>query len=378
MGRSREALYPYYQTSRGSFKGFPSFLNCHLNRYIACYIVRVVIIKHKKGCRPDEGLKRCALKPEEILAGRPGMNKMVCMPWGVEFDKVILKGTPMNLPQRIEEMSETVLDSANREVRVLKEEQARGLEKEGLGTVRTIYLAAMKTGVCPYRYIRNRDVISISDQIVLAESCVAVVGAGGLGGHVILHLARSGIGCLKVADYDSFDETNLNRQALSEPSVLEVSKSDTAAQRVSSINPAVDVLPFSRKIDPDNAAEILGDSDVIVDALDNISDRFVIEKAAGDLGIPLVHGAIAGFEGQMMTILPGDKGLQQLYGKKPPEKKNPLAPEAILGVPALTPALISTFQAMEVIKIILNRGTLFRNRMMHVDLEAGVLDVFKF
>ena len=236
----------------------------------------------------------------------------------------------------------------------------------------------MKLGICPYRYIRNRDVISISEQIVLAESCVAVVGSGGLGGHVILPLARSGIGCLKVVDHDSFDETNLNRQVLSEPSVLAKSKSSIAAQRVCAVNPAVDVLPFSQKIDPDNAAEILGDSDVIVDALDNISDRFVIEKTAGDLNIPLVHGAIAGFGGQMMTILPGDKGLQQLYGKKPPREKDPFSPEAILGVPALTPALIATFQAMEVVKILLKRGSIFRNKMMHVDLETGTLNVFRF
>jgi len=284
----------------------------------------------------------------------------------------------MNLSKRLKEMSETILDSANREVDILTEEQARILEAEGLGIVKTIYLEAMKLGICPYRYIRNRDAISMTEQIKLAESCVAVVGSGGLGGHVILHLARLGIGCLKVVDYDCFDETNLNRQALSDTSVLGKSKSGTAGQRVAAVNPAVEVLPFSQQIDTNNAGDILADAHVIVDALDNVSDRFVLEQAAGHLKIPFVHGAIAGFEGQMMTILPGDKGLQQLYGKKPPKKKDPFAPEAILGVPALAPALISTFQAMEVVKILLNRGAVFRNKMMHVDLEMGQVDVFRF
>jgi molybdopterin/thiamine biosynthesis adenylyltransferase len=292
--------------------------------------------------------------------------------------KTPCEGISMNLSQRLDQIAEVVQDAAKRDVAVLTEAQAQALEREGFGTLGEIYRQAMKQGICPYRYIRNRNVISLSEQLVLAESCVAIVGSGGLGGHVVLHLARTGIGCLKVIDFDRFDETNLNRQALSSPSVLGKSKSGTAAQHVASVNPAVEVNPLTDKVNPGNAGEILGGARVVVDALDNIGDRFVIEKAAMDLGIPLVHGAIAGFEGQMMTIWPGDGGLQQLYGKKPPKKKDPLSPEAVLGVPALTPALIATFQAMEVIKILLGRGTVFRNKMMHVDLEAGSMDLFNF
>ena len=123
---------------------------------------------------------------------------------------------------------------------------------------------------------------------------------------------------------------------------------------------------------------MLDASDVVVDALDNIADRFVLESETKKLGVPLVHGALAGFEGQIMTIFPDDPGLKHLYGDEKVEKNDPKRPEAILGVPTITPSIISSLQAMEVLKIILKRGKVFRNIMVHVDLEGGQVNQFVF
>jgi len=274
-------------------------------------------------------------------------------------------------------------DPAGRETMILEDSAA--LETaSGFGlTIHDVYREALGIGICPYRYLRNRASISGEEQFRLCTSCVAVVGAGGLGGHVILLLARLGIGHIVVVDSDCFDETNLNRQALSDKKALGRSKAEEAVRVVGAINPGVRVTAHPVRIDAANAGDLLSGSEVIVDALDNIPDRFVVEDASRSLGIPMVHGALAGFEGQVMTIFPQDPGLKLIYGGYDPGGKNPgsdrsQTPEAVLGVPALTPALIATLQTTEVMKIILRRGKIFRNVMVHVDLETGEMLPFTF
>ena len=283
-----------------------------------------------------------------------------------------------NVRELIQSRSKKVTDPAERKILVLEEEQAHSIAgKCGLKT-KDVYGEAMELGIYPYRYLRNMETISIEEQLKLSKSRVAVVGAGGLGGNVILLLARLGIGQLVVVDYDVFDETNLNRQALSNVNSLGKSKSGEAVELVGSINPGVEVLPYQVKLNTSNAFEILAGSDVVVDALDNIPDRFVVEKVCKKLRIPLVHGALAGFEGQIMTIFPGDPGLKHLYGNESAGSDRSKSPESVLGVPAPTPSLIATLQVMEVLKIILKRGKIFRNVMLHVDLETGEMNEFVF
>jgi molybdopterin/thiamine biosynthesis adenylyltransferase len=236
----------------------------------------------------------------------------------------------------------------------------------------------MKLGVCPYRYIRNRESISIQDQIRLAESRIAVIGSGGLGGHVILLLARIGIGHLRIIDGDVFDETNLNRQPLCNIETINKEKPKVAADVVKLINPSVEVLIITDKMNVANAEHILSGVDVIVDALDNMDDRRMIEKVAKKNKIPFVHGAVAGFEGQITTIFPEDKGLTSLYGENGCQVNDKYSPEAIWGIPVLAPALIASMQAMEVVKIILNRREIFRNTLVHVDLEKGQFNKYEF
>ena len=250
-------------------------------------------------------------------------------------------------------------------------------------TIHDVYMEALGIGIYPCRYLRNRGSISCEEQLTLGNRCVAVVGAGGLGGHVVLLLARAGLGHLVVVDNDRFDETNLNRQALSSGEALGRFKAEEAARVVGSINPGVRVTPHPLKIDGFNAAQLLKDADVVVDALDNIPDRLVVEDASKSLGIPLVHGALAGFKGQVMTIFPKDPGFEKIYGPRRPDQRNTgkdraQGPEAVLGVPTPTPALIAALQATEVIKIVLKRGNLFRNGVIRVDLETGDMHHFTF
>ncbi len=278
----------------------------------------------------------------------------------------------------IRERAREIKDTAGRDVRVLYEADAMRIGHEAGLSIHQVYLESLKNGIYPYRYVRNRQIISPEEQLRLAESRVAVIGAGGLGGQVILLLGRVGIGHLVVVDRDAFDETNLNRQALSSKDTLGKPKAQSAVKALEEINPAVNVTGYQLRLNESNARPILAGSHVVVDALDSVADRLLLEKAAKGLKIPMVHGALAGFQGQVMTIFPEDGGLSRIYGNGATGLDARERPEAVLGVPALTASFIANLEAMEVLKILLNRGRLFRNMMLFVDLEDGELNPFTF
>jgi molybdopterin/thiamine biosynthesis adenylyltransferase len=286
--------------------------------------------------------------------------------------------TTAQLEKLVRDISVPISDPAHRSVWVIEDGPARKLSVNCTRSMRDVYLAALNQNIWPHRYVRNRDILALKDQLKLAHSRVAVVGAGGLGGTLILLLARIGVGFLTVVDGDVFDETNLNRQALSDTANIGVSKAEEASKKVRKVNPAVEVGVFRQKINAANADSVLAEAHVVADALDNIPDRMTIGSAAQKLGIPLVHGALAGFDGQVMTIFPEDPGLERIYGEAQPPRNDPGRPEAVLGVPAPTPSIVATLQAMEVIKILLDRGQLIRNRMLHIDLEGSRFDSFSF
>lgn len=269
-------------------------------------------------------------------------------------------------------------DAAGNQLEALNEEGASMIgDKCGI-SIRDVYASALEIGICPTRYIRNRDAISSEEQLQLVRSSVAVVGAGGLGGYVILMLARLGIGRLVVVDYDVFDETNLNRQAFCTAETLGKSKALAAKAAVNSVNPGVEVVSHEKKLEANNGEEILSGCHVAVDALDSISYRFVLMGLCKNMKIPLVHGAVAGFEGQLMTLFPEDAGLEIIYGQKGNDSNKSTRPEAILGVPGLTPCFLGTMQAMEAVKILLGKGRTLRNTMAHLDMEACEINKFNF
>lgn len=273
------------------------------------------------------------------------------------------------------ERSRKIIDPAGREVQAIEDQAVEEIAAQGGPGFPEIYTEALRLGVYPCRYLRNRALLSAAEQLRLAQAQVAVAGAGGLGGQVIILLARLSVGHLIIIDSDRFDETNLNRQALSNRQTLKRLKTEVATETVASINPGVKVTPRHVKLDARGAGEILAGAEAVVDALDNVPDRLILETACQRLGIPLVHGAIAGFEGRLMTIFPGDPGLKQIYGTGEPQDKKE-SPEAVLGTPAATAAFVGTLQAMEVLKILLKRGRPFRGTMAYFDLENGRFEEF--
>ena len=263
-------------------------------------------------------------------------------------------------------------------VSVLNQKDAARLSNKFNIRLNDLYIEAMDQGVWPLCYVRNQSTFSLSDQRFLAKSTIAVIGAGGLGGHVISLLARMGIGSLIIVDPDAFDETNLNRQPFATMETLGIPKARAVKKHLESINPAVAVIPHELKLTNSNFNEILTGADIVVDCLDSISDRLVLQDAAQKLNIPLVHGALAGFEGQIMTIYPEDPGLKTIYAAPASLEAGQPSPESILGVPAITPSMIGSFQAMEVVKILLKRGRVMRKKMVYLDLDYFSLDEFSF
>ena len=253
--------------------------------------------------------------------------------------------------------------------RIIREVDAIRIAEANNVTIAEVFRAALKAEIVPYRYIRNGGTISVSEQLTLAESVVAIIGLGGLGGGVAMALARIGIGTLIVVDDGVFDETNLNRQALCTSGTLGMAKTDVAVVAIGEINPAVDVIPYRQRFTEATARTHIRGAAVVVDALDNIGTRVELERAAKALRIPFVHGAVAGLEGVVMTVFPEDTGIRNHYGENFTTEGSDESPEALYGVPVISPFAIGALQVAEVVKILLGRGKLARNRIVHADLE---------
>jgi molybdopterin/thiamine biosynthesis adenylyltransferase len=223
---------------------------------------------------------------------------------------------------------------------------------------------ALTEGILPARYQRNRDMLTLPQQLALFRSRVAVIGCGGLGGYIIEELARLGVGGIVAVDPDVFQEHNLNRQLYATPDQLGLKKVEAAASRVAAVNPAVTFRPVADALDEHNGAELLRDADVAVDALDSIPARLLLARLCDRCGIPLVHGAIAGWYGRLATQFPGDRTLERLY----PGNRDLPGIEARQGNPSFTPAVVAALEVAEVVKILLRIGEPLRNRCLSIDL----------
>ncbi|MCF6466292.1 HesA/MoeB/ThiF family protein [Clostridium sp. Cult2] len=222
------------------------------------------------------------------------------------------------------------------------------------------------------RYLRNMKALSAEEIKLLNKSKVCVVGCGGLGGYIVEMLGRIGVGFITVIDGDIFDETNLNRQLVCHTKNIGLSKSEETKKRMELVNPHILVKALNIMIDESNSKSILRGHDVIVDALDSIESRRIIQNSSAELNIPMVHGAIGGFYGQVTTIFPQDNTLNFLY------PKNGRAEEGIekkLGNPSFIPPLVASIEVAEVIKILINRGQLLRRKILFVDLLENNFDI---
>ena len=223
------------------------------------------------------------------------------------------------------------------------------------------------------RYLKNMNLLSSVENEMLKDFRVCVVGCGGIGGYVIEFLARLGVGEITAIDGDVFDYSNLNRQLLSNEKSIGKSKSEAAKDRVHDVNSEVVVNQIRSFLTEENCDQFIDKHHVVVDALDNMKTRKMLEAHCKDLGIPMVHGAIAGWYAQISTILPGDDILSKIY----PEGVEK-GIEIEIGNPSFTPALAASIEVSEVVKLLFNKGDLLSKKLLTINLLNCEFEIFDF
>nr|AIF07519.1 UBA/THIF-type NAD/FAD binding protein (MOCS3, UBA4, moeB) [uncultured marine group II/III euryarchaeote KM3_203_B10] len=203
-------------------------------------------------------------------------------------------------------------------------------------------------------------------QARLKQGSVLVIGAGGLGSPALLYLAAAGVGRIGIIDDDAVDLSNLQRQVIHETHSVGEAKAGSAAARLAGVNPEVDVRTHTTRLTSENALEIIGDYDVIVDGTDNIPTRYLVSDACEILGKPWVYGSIYRFEGQV-TLFNHDNGpnYRDLFPEPPPPEAIPSCAEA--GVLGVLPAVIGGLQATEAVKLLLGIGESLSGRLLVYD-----------
>ncbi len=197
----------------------------------------------------------------------------------------------------------------------------------------------------------------------ILQSRVLIVGAGGLGCPVGYYLAAAGVGTIGIVDSDTIELSNLQRQIAHNTERLGMPKADSAKLTFEALNPDVTVIPIKERLNKDNILDIIRDYDIVVDGSDNFPTRYLVNDACVLTGKPLVSGAILRFEGQVTTILPRDGHCYRcLFEEPPPPGLVPSCQEA--GVLGALPGVIGALQAMEVLKLILQKGEPLKNQLL--------------
>jgi adenylyltransferase/sulfurtransferase len=212
------------------------------------------------------------------------------------------------------------------------------------------------------RYDRQMMIAEIGQagQEKLKRSRVVIAGAGGLGSPIAIYLAAAGIGMIRLIDHDQVALSNLNRQILHWEEDVGKKKVDSARMKLGHLNSAVEIAAIAETITEANVSQLVDGCDGIVDAMDNLPTRYILNQCAIEKRIPFFHGAVNGFEGRVMTIIPGETAcLRCMYRGPVPQEKFP-----VIGV---TPAVIGCIQATEVIKYLVGIGRLVTNRLLIYD-----------
>jgi len=220
----------------------------------------------------------------------------------------------------------------------------------------------MLTGYELERYDRQIMIRGFGEegQEKLKQARIFIAGAGGLGAPVSVYLTAAGAGVIRVVDHEKVELSNLNRQVLHWSEDIARSKVDSAAEKLTRLNHEVKIEAIEEVIAEANVSQLVAGFDLIIDAMDNLPTRYLLNKAALELNIPLFHGAVYGFEGRAMTIIPAQTAcLMCIYKGVIIEGKFP-----VVGV---TTAVIGCIQAAEAIKYIVGIGELLTNRLLIYD-----------
>jgi len=219
------------------------------------------------------------------------------------------------------------------------------------------------------RYSRQILSFGKEGQERFKKAHIFIAGAGGLGSPVSIYLAAAGVGTITIVDMDTVDQTNLNRQILHFDRDIGRKKTASAQEKLEEINPDITVNAIDVRIDTANAANLVGNANGIVDAMDNYLTRYLLNDIAIAKEIPLFHGGIRGFYGQATTIIPGATPCLRCIIPKPP-------PAEAFPAVGVTAGLIGMVQATEVLKYFLGMGELLTGRLMIWDgLQARAEEI---
>ena len=221
------------------------------------------------------------------------------------------------------------------------------------------------------RYDRQMILPEIGEegQLKLKKAKVLIVGVGGLGSPIALYLAGAGVGCIGLVDDDRVSISNLQRQVLYSENELDKPKAVCAAERLSALNSRISILPYSTRLTEENAGNIIRKYAIVVDGCDNFATRYLINDICIEQRKPYVYGAICGFEGQVSVFNYGEmkKSYRDLYPNEEEMKRMPPPPKGVIGV---TPAVVGSIEATEVLKIICGFGDILAGKLWTIDLRT--------
>ena len=226
------------------------------------------------------------------------------------------------------------------------------------------------------RYSRHLLIPEVGEegQQRLLDARVLLIGAGGLGSPASLYLAAAGVGTLGIVDADVVDESNLQRQVVHSTDRLGEPKVGSAKRTLEALNPDVNVVPFQERLTSENVEAILAHGwDVIVDGTDNFPTRYLVNDASIWHDIPVVHGSIYRFEGQVTVFHPGNGPCYRcLYPSPPPPELAPSCAEG--GVLGVLPGIVGSLQASEALKLVLGVGETLAGRLLLFDALHTTFD----
>lgn len=218
------------------------------------------------------------------------------------------------------------------------------------------------------RHIILQD-IGIEGQAKINEAKVMIIGAGGLGAPAALYLAAAGVGTIGIADADSVDLSNLQRQVIHFTRDIGRAKVESAAEKMLAINPEVKVNTYYEFLQADNISRIIADYDFVIDGTDNFAAKFLINDACVLGGKPFSHGGILRFDGQTMTVVPGQSACYRcVFPAPPPPGVVPTCSQA--GVLGAVAGMLGTIQATEALKFAAGVGTLLTNALLIFDAKV--------
>jgi molybdopterin/thiamine biosynthesis adenylyltransferase len=215
------------------------------------------------------------------------------------------------------------------------------------------------------RYSRHLILPEVGEegQARLLKARVFIVGAGGLGSPAGYYLAAAGVGTLGIIDYDEVELSNLHRQIAHCTRTIGVPKVESAKITFESLNPDVHIIPVKERLTKQNILKFIKDYDIIVDCSDNYATRFLVNDACVMNRKPLVTGAIFKFEGQLTVVIPREGPCYRcLFEKPPPPDILPFPQNA--GLLGVTPGIIGTLQAAEVLKLIIGTGEILKGELL--------------